>query len=123
MSADASRALDAEVAEQVMGWTRGRSYGNGNGAWLIPGKENDKYPLGWNQTPRFSSDIAAAWQVVEKMRGGFSRWMRFAEALRAEVSKPLAHGELVDHSFVWRVCTPEHICRAALAAVRPEVPR
>jgi len=62
---EAGREMDALVAERVMGWTLGRRYANGNGEW-------QGHPHGgtltWDQTPRYSTDIRAAWEVVEKMR-------------------------------------------------------
>ena len=64
---EAGRELDALVAEKVMGWTRGLRYGNGNGEWIEPGRENDAHKRTWDTTPCFSTDIAAAWQVVERM--------------------------------------------------------
>ena len=55
------RALDALVAEGVMGWS--------------PPRKPDKYtwqaPSGWRggveQIPAYSTSIAAAWEVVEKL--------------------------------------------------------
>jgi hypothetical protein len=62
----AGRELDALVAEHVMGWSRGTI-----------GPEDDLslvwFPLdggGWLEEPRpWSTDIRAAWQVVEKASG------------------------------------------------------
>lgn len=80
---NAGRELDALVAEKVMGWKHdrdaefrhlcdgkfhtkcwacgslghGNCYGNGSGAIQIP----------CDCTPYYSTDIAAAWQVVEEM--------------------------------------------------------
>jgi hypothetical protein len=61
----AGRELDALVTEKIMGWKRGRRYGNGNGEWIRAEKE--EYPLTWNQTPRHSTSIEKAWQVIEQM--------------------------------------------------------
>jgi len=75
---DAGRELDALVAEHVMGWApikviNGRPIAEGwtgfyDGKWLVwterpePTEEGESHP--W----RPSTDIAAAWQVVEKMQ-------------------------------------------------------
>jgi hypothetical protein len=64
----ADRALDTEVAIKVMGWKRGRLYGNGNGEWIIPQRDNENDPLTWDQTPAFSAKIETAWRVVEKLQ-------------------------------------------------------
>ena len=57
---NAGRELDAEIAEEVMGWTP-------RGAHPIHGCP--MFATGSNDTfaPYFSTDIAAAWQVVQKM--------------------------------------------------------
>lgn len=51
--------IDALVAERVMGWTR--STRPGDYPWKLP---NGKQSI---ITPDYSTDIAAAWQVVEKL--------------------------------------------------------
>ncbi len=55
----AGRNLDEEVAETVMGWRR--EAGERSGRWRRP----DGTVL--TDLPKFSTDIAAAWQVVEKL--------------------------------------------------------
>lgn len=57
-----SRKIDALVAEHVMGWARIPNSKGRFMKWYGPLKKN-KYP---NPQP-YSTDIAAAWQVVEKM--------------------------------------------------------
>lgn len=57
----AGKELDMRVAEKVLGWQRGRRYANGNGDWIIAGQS---HAPSWDQTPRFSRDIAAAWAVL-----------------------------------------------------------
>lgn len=62
----AGRDLDALVAEKVMGWVRGKigPADDLSPVWFPQGP--DSY---WTETvPRFSTDIADAWQVVEKLR-------------------------------------------------------
>lgn len=64
------REIDCHVAEQVMGWK-------------IKGKDSDwrwwGIPPGWTgpetvEIPHYSSDIAAAWKVVERMRDLWTAW-------------------------------------------------
>ena len=103
------RERDALVAERVMGWSRvhGNEWLNSAGKLMIrPG--------------RFSTDIAAAWQVVERMHKNY--WV-------ASVSNPLpddneGEGDWVSASFFdgmgifdARMDTaPAAICLAALRA-------
>lgn len=63
------RELDFWIAERVMGWKRGAKWGNGNGEWIIDGKGYDHHHTSFGQTPRFTTDPAAAMQVLEKCIG------------------------------------------------------
>ena len=58
----AGRELDALIAEKVMGL---------NPHWLGDGIEVNILSIGESgiEVPRFSTDIAAAWEVVEKLEG------------------------------------------------------
>lgn len=68
---EAGRELDALIAEKVMGWERGEN-------WLIPPvgtpMRDNNWAAEWDEKgrphwlPRYSQDIEAAWQVVEKLR-------------------------------------------------------
>lgn len=73
---EAGRELDALVAEKVMGW-RWISYNN-NGFILVPPDQHSRMKpeyvfqdkAGSREhagLPRYSTDIAAAWEVVEKL--------------------------------------------------------
>lgn len=69
----------------------------------------------------YSTDMRAAWQVILMVRGWiFSRRQQFLHELLTEVSKgagfPVSHDELL-----WNM-RPEHVCRAALKAVRTVAP-
>ncbi len=79
-----SRALDAWIAENIFGYKRvcRPSHGHGKYALFNPdhfecagyveaGPDAVLYPDGLRFVPRFSSDISAAWSVVEKLREGF----------------------------------------------------
>ena len=63
---EAGRELDRLVAEKILGW---RYYASGYGLtaqrayWVSP-----QGPFSADNLPRFSADIAAAWQVVQYLR-------------------------------------------------------
>lgn len=103
------RELDMAVAEHVIGWVRGPRWGNGNGPWIIDGTEGRS----WESTPRYSTDMTAAMEVLEKMR---------ADEYEVRIT---SFG--VEDRAVWAVCfhkgygdafhgdsLPLLICRAAL---------
>ena len=107
----AGRELDAEIAEKVMGCRVVRQ--SGNSPWLV------ETPAGiWGRVEQvpYSTDIAAAWQVVEKYRVldhhfnvgvnmGFDGKAHGYWAICA--NGPTAHADTA----------PLAICLAALAAV------
>ncbi len=73
------REIDVQVAEKIMGWR-------------IKGKDSDwrwwGVPPGWTEPqsveiPRYSSDIAAAWKVVRRMR---DLWTAFTEKCDREAA-------------------------------------
>ena len=122
----AGRELDALVAEQVMGWTacdpaqESRPWECGDerpsvrtGMGIPPG-ESDR-----NEIPHFSTDIAAAWEVVEKLdRDGHTMEMDKRDAgwvVRfVDYSKdPILSMEITDTAPT----APLAICLAALKAV------
>jgi hypothetical protein len=106
------RVLDADVAEKVMGWTV---------ELIVSGRdafEEWRDPQGWRYgatPPSYSSDIAAAWQVVEHMR---TRGWRFEihelwEGWRAIFVLRATYAEYQERAE----SAPLAICRAALAAI------
>ena len=119
LNVEAGREMDALVAERVMGWSRSR--------WapidsLLPPKDDKKRIEGHTYyVPLFSTDIAAAWEVVEEMNKTY-HW---------RISSPFIPGEpyfagLTPHGVTgWNGC-PDYempgdivslaICRAALLA-------
>lgn len=123
------RELDALVAEKVMGWKKdrvrvGRNSGDGTTFWTIDALrfgdrihalEPHDQPLNVPGLPPYSTDIAAAWEVVDNMR---------ARNLEFEISS-------APHRLPWLAKfgrraepapTPAHaICLAALKAVGAEV--
>lgn len=104
-------ALNALVAEKVMGWSRGERYANGNGEWIIPGRESN-FPFTWSQTPRFSESIEAAMQVVEKVNRRMEVDFFPGTELPWCVMFVNAAGEAA-----WAKSLPEAICLAALSAL------
>lgn len=112
------RELDALVAEKVMGWARLQP-GNDEIGWKTgPGA------LDLSGLPEFSTDIAAAWEVVEEIR---------RRGLAPEIAL-LAYGKAWGVGFKsWRSNTtltpanfvhasaPHAICLAALKAVGVEL--
>lgn len=70
MELEELRAIDAEIAIRIFGWKRGNR-GRGDHEWLKP-TDDKRYHGGFQQTPvlpRFSSDIAAAHEIVAKWDG------------------------------------------------------
>lgn len=133
---DVGRELDAAVAERVMGWdwftavnvnvlVPPEHHWRVQRSWHIPGKHGEEDDIdsarfydsrnGGKQAPvvpAYSTDIAAAWAVVEKLYDqgwrleimwGRLFWVEFQRAHAiAQATAPTA---------------PEAICRAALAAM------
>ena len=137
MSTEQSRALDAQVAERVMGWKwygmspafaelagqdhpwvgrRALREDASNGVWTVEATLDMPVHDDFSTFPRYSTDMAAAWLVVEKLAaqglrlsldafGGDPWWAEFADEKwerGAQATAPTA---------------PEAICRAALAAM------
>jgi hypothetical protein len=119
----AGRELDALVAEKVMGLPKPIH----EVFWFI------RYPHVDGPLPAYSTDIAAAWEVVEKMKAD-----HFDLCLEVEQSRTSARFELVGPAYdgglgpavpivkstgqVNGDNAPHVICRAALKAVGYEVP-
>lgn len=98
----ASRELDAQVAERVMGWKRNEF--SAGLSWDTPEGYKMWEPSSYGSGFRPSTDIRAAWEVVKKMGSMTSE---------DPPSKPMRepwHYTVDD--------APLAICRAALAAVR-----
>jgi len=115
--------LDRLVAEKVMGWRR-RSHKFSQNAWEwynpeIPDPYHNKdFVCNDVDLPKFSTDIAAAWKVVNRLREKQFDIMIKTLKDRWEVliSDP-------DKILDWYATAPElplAICRAALLAVSAE---
>jgi len=137
LSMKPGRELDALVAEKLMGWRKKTFPGGGGGftAWV---DENERVmKLISNSTMsetcyrcdyfRPSTDIAAAWEVLEKI-GGFTL-VPAGRNIHGKISFWYAGKKYIDGNKVYEVndvgnpttgcgeTAPEAICKAALLAV------
>lgn len=100
------RALDALVAEKVMGM---------GSQWTVQQQSDGTFkPTGevWYQCPEFSTDIRDAWRIVEKMRNPDFRLNRDGDWV-------CWFGGLYTFGGEGKTA-PLAICRAALKALRRE---
>lgn len=119
MTTDELRALDARVHREVMGHTipevcpmcNGTGKGEGHGAGLTCWACSVGTPV----VPAYSSDIAAAWRVVERLQqDGYS--IRLSNKTMNWCWWCYIIGEETE-SVVQESTAPEAICLAALKAV------
>ena len=108
--------LNAQVAEEVMGWIVLRSGPAPLYIIELPIKAN-----AWLPVPDFSGSLDAAWQMEEEIERRELRY-RYAQVLYAECLE-LNGGNWglgFDRGLIWLLihATPEQRCRAALEAVR-----
>lgn len=118
----AGRELDARVAEKVMAWTRSMTqYGE-----FLRDAEHGVAPLFGvirGNLPFYSTDIAAAWSVVEELtRPGLqfmSDFMVQRNGQRRYFAQFLAEGltDGLHNEWIEAETMPLAICCAALAAV------
>lgn len=130
---DAGRELDALVAEHVMGWKRvdvPKDYdGQNAGVTLLPATPSSigwdpkgAYAL-WHFCPYYSTDIAAAWLVVEKLVNEGKVFIVKGDGLRTG-DYPLKWTVLCDNQPRTDANTaPLAICLAALKAVSYQLDR
>jgi hypothetical protein len=106
----AGRELDALVAEKVMGWKVKHMdvYG-----WMYSLPDRNR----WTNVPHFSSNIADAWQVVEKARKDFGFIDILPYGSGYETVVRTLNGDI--HTKV--ETAPHAICLAALRAFGVEV--
>jgi hypothetical protein len=138
-----SREIDALVAEKVMGsrvaWIKPEHIDRGDGKGMEEGSF-EPYPVMTSgdsliEAPKYSTDIAAAWEVVERMRGeGWSfrfgnnscakdqNVASFAQGWRG-LGANILTGEYIydDNSSMVAETAPLAICKAALKAKGIEV--
>lgn len=114
--------LDALVAEKVMGWRYKETVYSG-GAVLSPAQWIK--PNGWpvDIVPHYSTDISAAWEVVEKMSKTHFSEMAMTEledgtwGWMARFIRVLNEPYTVKGYRATAKTAPEAICKAALLAV------
>ena len=115
MSTEQSRALDAQVAERVMGIKLPKWLDVPHGLVTLTSREI---------VPLYSTDIAAAWLVVERLtpvyrvsvHQFFQQWQCTLERRDGKARMPIGLPHDGDASAN-AVTAPEAICRAALAAM------
>jgi len=133
----AGRELDVLVAKKVMGWTKPK----GGRRDPLTGKRPvwRELPFEYVDTPHFSTDIAAAWEVVEKFHGdspniqiGKDGWEIDVQTAKdgngwfVAIRRYRVEDYAEEHDY-WGAqsyyahaeTAPLAICRAALAAVDP----
>lgn len=97
----AGRDLDALIAEKVMGWTRIPK--ERETLWQSP--TAGSWPVTLARIPKYSTDIAAAWKVVNALGGHF--------ILRRQLSEWFV---TINGEMAWAETAPLAICRAGIAA-------
>lgn len=126
------RALEREIGERVMGLqakkhilTAAEHYQLVD--WRLVDRDGRPLPdtwacrapdQVWGDCPCYSSDIAAAWQVVEELRR--RGWSVFVVVQPWVTSSPVWSVDVVNRDDSYRAyadSAPEAICRAALRAV------
>jgi hypothetical protein len=129
LSRDASRELDALIAEQVMGW---RCIGEGQYGRLIGKTAQGAFGEygALRDVPHYSTDIAAAWLVVREMErrkfscaigvnayaGGHQNGVKFFKAIHG-LGWPIFDGEPHPGHYAVEDSIPLAICKAALGTM------
>ena len=119
----AGREMDALVAERVMGWVhftwKGYSYFLPQNE--IPGPDVQLMIYPGRPVPLYSTDIAAAWLVVDKMglslvRVDAARWLvgQYRESEYLDTEMGCIDGHFHYAGFAVSDTAPLAICRAAL---------
>lgn len=107
---DAGRELDALVAEKVMGWKPCVTQDHPGWVYFDSGAGGGKI------APAFSTDIAAAWEVVEKLSPRYAIRILNDATPGPSWCCEMAHGYGNDIE-VEAETAPLAICRAALEAI------
>ncbi len=103
------RELDARVAENIMGWTEINPSVSGRGQkyfGMSPGCYTPK------QIPHYSSDISAAWNVIQSQK--WESW-----SMRWDAEEKMYYCQIQHHGnkFIgFAETAPEAVCVAALTA-------
>jgi len=132
----AGREMDALVAEKVMGWINvekttwsnfradGTRFGGGEELRGTPPNHYDINPVMY-PVKNYSTDIAAAWQVVEKMQAAHEWYFHFGNKLYIfnivdDNGEPEEDHRITLVAHNTSHTAPLAICRAALLAVMEE---
>lgn len=114
----AGRELDALVAERVMGW---KLFASEPGY----GRPPHQITLVLTPIPHYSTDIAAAWIIVEKLRDMWTEATEGVSGFVDDFPRPFDDNVFfeylhrrADRRWPWAFLyvTPHNICRAALKA-------
>lgn len=105
----AGRGMDAMVAIEVMGWTYVDS--DPDFKWSVPANEDGVVMR--RRLPEFSTDISAAWEVVEKIKDYYAYIVLQFDSVEWIVH--ISDGTVERQTS--NVSAPLAICRAALLAV------
>ncbi len=117
------RELDALIAEKVMGGGSNTMVGNYEGYDSMSGRDDPPSVL-WSSAPKnYSTDIAAAWEVVEKLKS--QEWERdsYKDAVTGlQITLSENEVRIMDqHWNTWEASSGESIahsiCLAALKVV------
>ena len=122
MSDEAGRDLDARVAVEVMGWTladrRAMGWGDGPPVWITGESSDDPNSSPTWQDFRPSTDIAAAWEVVENLAD--AGWLVEVSGKACHPGQWCAHVISVDGEHLHDAVAdtaPLAICLASLSAL------
>ena len=134
LAMEAGRGIDALIATHILGlawWRRGQS-----GQWIALCPHDTEIPDYWirdvppidigeddlsEAVPCYSTDIAAAWQVADKLHNS-GWWVRVKSAMNEDLEQLgwAAHiGRWWNREYLgtWALTAPLVICRAALLAI------
>lgn len=127
----AGREMDALIAEKAMGWKREEYYLCGVETTGLVGPGGLRYV---DDYPHYSTDIGAAWQVIEKLRvqgvclridprgDGYSvRTMNDEEVPLSWTKEGHLNWDVPSVTEI-EAAAPLAICRAALNAITPPTP-
>lgn len=121
---EAGRELDALIAEKVMGWTQITTL-TGEAGELVGAPPEFPKQRNW-LVARYSQDIGAAWEVVEKLQDAHDielYRLNNIEAIEGPTVWSCRIGDLVSGAFVARYAAPTAplaICLASLKALDRE---
>lgn len=123
------RELDALIAEKVMGWENVHKHGS-RLVGIPPTQPGIPVCLAGGEIPPYSTDIAAAWEVVEKLQkdnpfwktSNYEGWMNFNLGPTTGNDGFGWYANFGDsNTIAYGKTAPHAICLAALKALGVEV--